>query len=84
MFLGSGNTTRLLQRLPDVILCLLPVVTTIFDFPFNLRSDRILASSPMLHNPEDVGIAVRISQLSCIQAELYDMSFLLPVSDRHL
>ena len=57
MFSWSSNTARLLQRLPDVS-CLLPVVTTIFDFPFTLRSDRILPSSAMLPNHENIGINI--------------------------
>ena len=43
------------------------------------------ASVPaLLLNPENMDIAVGISLLSCIRAEIYVMSFLFPVNGRHL
>jgi len=38
----------------------------------------------MLPNPGNVGVAVGILLLSCIRAETYVMSYLLPVNGRHL
>ena len=60
------------------------VQAAIFDFsqihtPGSLRSCLIAWL-----DPENMGIVVGISLLSCIEAEIYVRSFLLPVSGRHL
>ena len=47
-------------------------------------SDRIPASLFVMPDPENMGIAVEITLLSCIGAERYVISFLLPVYGRHL
>ena len=47
-------------------------------------SDSILASLSVLHDPENMGIALEISLLSYVEAEIYVISFLLPVNGRHL
>ena len=57
---------------------------TIFDFRHTQTSDSILTRLSLLRNSENMGITVEISLLSCIKAEIYVMSFLLPVNGRHL
>ena len=47
-------------------------------------SDSLLISLSVLPDPENMSIAVEISLLSCIEAEIYVISFLLPVNGRHL
>ena len=64
--------------------CLLPVIIIIFDFRHKLTSDSLpisLSMSPVLEN---TGVAVGISLLSCVRAELYVISCLLTVNGRHL
>ena len=55
---------------------------------FDLRHTRTSDSNPTslfeLPDPKNMGIAVEISLLSCIEAEIYVISFLLPVNGRHL
>ena len=61
--------------------------------PFRDRHLRFLTNShveqsPQYSNhvarPRNIGIAVGISLLTCIEAEIYVLSFLLPVNGRHL
>ena len=59
-------------------------MATIFDSPLTLTSDSIRTSPVVLPYPENMDIAVGISFLSCIQAEICVMWFLLPVTDRYL
>ena len=47
-------------------------------------SDSISASLSVLPDPKNIGSAVEISLLSCIEAEVYVISFLLPVNGRHI
>ena len=47
-------------------------------------SDSIPVSLCVLPDPENMGIAVEISLLSCIKAEINVLSFLHPVNCRHL
>ena len=47
-------------------------------------SDSVPTGLSMLPYPENIDKAVVISLLSCIRAEIYVLSFLLPVTDRHL
>jgi len=55
---------------------------------FALQHTRTLDSIPsslyLLRNPENMGVAVGFSLLSCIRAEIYVISDPLPVSGRHL
>ena len=46
-------------------------------------SDSIFTSLYVLSDPENLGISVGIFLLSCIRAEIYVMSFQLPVNGRH-
>ena len=55
-----------------------------FDFRHARTSDSIPTSLSVLPDSENMGIAVGISLLSCIEAEIYVMSVLLPVNGRHL
>jgi len=62
----------------------LPVMAAIFDLS-PIRSSGILRStSVVLLNLENVGIPVGISLLSCMEAEIYVISYLLPVNGSHL
>ena len=66
------------------VLFLLPVMAAIFDFRHAQTSDSITTSLFVLPDPENMDIALEISLLLCIEAEIYVMSFLLPVNGRHL
>ena len=59
-------------------------MAAIFDFLHNRMSDSIPNSLSVLPDFENMGIAVEISVLSCIEVELYVMSFLLPVNGHHV
>ena len=63
---------------------LLRLVTAIFDFRHAQTSGSIPISLSVLPDPENMGIAVRISLLSGIRVEIYVISYLLPAIDRHL
>jgi hypothetical protein len=45
-------------------------MAAIFDFPLSLTSDSVHCSLIVLLDPENTGLAVGISLLSCIQAEI--------------
>ena len=47
---------------------------------FQLHSD----VAQRRHHPENMGIAIGFSLLSCMQAEIYVMQYLLPINGRHL
>ena len=59
-------------------------MAAIFDFRHTQTSESITTSLSVLPDPEIMGIAVEISLLDCIEAEMYVMSFLLLVNGRHL
>ena len=59
-------------------------MTAIFDFMYTQAPDSLRSSLVVLFDPENTGIAVGISSLSCIGAELYVISHLLLVNGRHL
>jgi len=61
-----------------VIAYVLPAMVAIFDLLVTLTSQSIRISSSVLRDPENVGIAVRISSLSCIQAYIFVIAYLLP------
>ena len=67
-----------------VIAYALPVYGRLFDSPLTLTLDSICISPVVLPEPENMDMVVSISFLSCIQAEICVMSFLLPVTGRHL
>ena len=56
----------------------------IFDFRHTQTSDSLPNSLSVLPDPENMGIAVGISLLTCIQAEAYVISYVLPVNGCHL
>jgi len=59
-------------------------MAAIFDL-FPIRTSGILRStSVVLPNLENVGIAVGISLLSCMEADIYVILYLLPVNGSHL
>ena len=49
-----------------VILYVLPVMAAIFDLLLTLMSDSVHTSSTELLDPENVGVALGISVLSCV------------------
>ena len=59
-------------------------MTAIFDFRHTRTSDCIPISLSVLPDRENMGIAVGISLLSCMRAEIYVIFCLLPVNSRHL
>ena len=60
------------------------LMAAIFDLPVTPTSKSIYDSSTVLLDPENVGVAAGISVLSCIQAEIYGIAYVLPVSGSHL
>ena len=58
-------------------------MAAIFDFRHTQSSDSISTSLSVLSEPEKMGIAVGISLLLWLKAEIYVISFLLPVLSRH-
>ena len=59
-------------------------MAAIFDSLLVSTSDSCHTSPVVFPDPVNIGIAVGISLLSCIEAEIYTMSYLLPVNGRHL
>jgi len=59
-------------------------MAAIFDIQQNPTEDSIPSSLSVLLDPENMGVAVGISLLACIRAEIYVMSYPLPVNGRHL
>jgi len=59
-------------------------MTAIFDFQHARTYDSIPSSLYMLRDTGNLGVAVGISLLSCIWADIYVMSYLLPVNGHHL
>ena len=60
------------------------LMAAIFDFRLTQTSDGTHIGLSVLPDPENMGIAVRISLLSCIRAEIYVIPHLLPKNGRHL
>ena len=56
------------------------LMAAIFDFQHTQSSDSILTSLSMLPDPKNVGIAVGISLLSCVEAEIRAIEFTEPPS----
>ena len=92
MFSGSGYTTRLLRKLPDVrtheelkmAAIYRKLICAIFDSS-QIHTTNCLCTSPvLLPDPKNMGIAVGMSLLSCIEAEICIISYLLPVDGCHL
>ena len=52
-------------------------MAAIFDLPVTPTSKILYISSSVLLDPENVGVAVGISLLSCIQAEIFVMHMLV-------
>ena len=59
-------------------------MAAISDIPVTPMSESMHISSIVLLDAENVGVAVGISLLSRIQAEIHIMSLVLPVTGRHL
>ena len=59
-------------------------MAAIFDFRHTQTSFSLHTNLTVLPDPENMGIAVEISWLSCTEAEINVMSVLLPVNGRHL
>ena len=63
---------------------LLPVMAAIFNLQHTQTSVNIPLCFSVLSDPENLGIAVGIALLSRTRAEIYVISYLLPVNSRHL
>jgi len=59
-------------------------MAAIFDFSLIRTSDSLWGSLVVSPDLENMGIAVEISLLSSIEAEIYVISYLLPVTGSHL
>ena len=59
-------------------------VASIFDTRHTNTSDNVPTSFSILSDPENMCIAVGILLITCIEVEIYVLSFLLPVNGRHL
>jgi len=63
------------------------VVRTLFiehDIPLTMMGDSISTSVVMILDQGNIGMAVGIPLLSCVQVEIYIISNLLPVTGRHV
>ena len=60
------------------------LMAAIFDFRRAQTLDNTPTSLFVLPDPENIGIAVGISLLSWLKAEIYVISYLLPVLNRHI
>jgi len=60
------------------------IFTTNSPRTLTLKSIRIRPSPVIIPNAKNINISVGISLLSCTQAEIYVISYPLPVTDRHL
>ena len=59
-------------------------MVAISDFRHAQTLDSITTNFSVLPDPENMGIAVEISLLSCMEAEIYVMLFILPVIGHRL
>jgi len=59
-------------------------MAAIFDVRHTQTSDYICTNLVVLPDPKNMGMAVEISLLSCILAEIYVTSCVLPVNGRHI
>ena len=59
-------------------------MAAIFDFRQTRTSDSIPTSLSVLADPENIGLAVEILLISWLKAEIYIMSYLLPVLSRYI
>ena len=59
-------------------------MAAIFEFQHTQTSDSIPTSLSVMPDPENIGIAVGISLLSWLKAEIYVISYLLPILSRHI
>ena len=88
MFSGSGYTNRLLRKLPDVWtneeLKMTSVnrklMYAILDSSQIHTSSSLCSSLVLLSDPKNMGIAVGVSLLSSVQAEIYDITHVLAVN----
>ena len=60
------------------------LMAAMFDLPVTPTSEIIYISSSVLLDPENVGVAFGISLLSCVQAEIFIIEYVLPVNGGHL
>jgi hypothetical protein len=59
-------------------------MATMFDSPVTATWESIRFSPTVLPYPDNMGKALGISLLSCIEAEINVIFYLLPINDRHL
>ena len=58
-------------------------MAAIFDFIHTQTSESITTSLSVMPDPENMDIALEISLLSCIEAEIYVITYILPVNRHH-
>ena len=58
-------------------------MAAMLDLPVTTTSESIHTSIIVLLDPENVGVAIGISLPSYIQAEIYDIAYVLPVLGGH-
>ena len=59
-------------------------MAAIFNLPLTPLLNSVHTSPTELLDPENVGVAVGISLLSCIQADIDDIAYVLPVNGGHV
>ena len=92
MFPESGYKTRLLQKQLDVWISKeAELALSNFQLTNDIVNSQLIhtlgglrSSLVVLPDPENIGITVGISFISCIQDKIYIISSALPVNGRHL
>ena len=59
-------------------------MAAIFDFQQTQTSDTLQICLSVLADPQNMGIAIGISLLSCIETEEYVIAYVLPVNGGHV
>ena len=59
-------------------------MAAMFDLIVTLTSESIHISPTVLLDPETVGVAVGMLLLSCIEAEIYEIAYVLLVNGGHV
>jgi hypothetical protein len=81
---GGISLLSCIQAEINVMTYLLPVKAAIFNFSLTRTSSSVCSGPVVLPSSDNMGIADGISLLSCSQAEMYVISYLLPVNSDHV
>ena len=60
------------------------LMAAMFDLAVTPTSESNYTSPAVLRDPENIEVAVGILLTSCIQAEIYDIAYALPVNGGHV